>query len=107
MGLHLILFTLSWLPSNCFWCYAFVLLSSSAAAANSRLLELGSSQNFDYTTTVLLNEAGGLGKSVGYRILAGVDISVVWESGHNKLLRFSVSWSVRNYCFEEKKRQNK
>lgn len=91
MGLPLILLTLWWLPSDHLWCYAFVLLSSSAAAGSSRLLELGAAQNYEYTSTVLLNDGGELGKSVGYQIAGDVSVAVVWESSAAKLLRMEVS----------------
>lgn len=73
-------------------CYGFVLL---AAAGGSQLLEPGSSLNYNYEATLLLNEAeAGSGKDVGFQISAQLSLETVWEAAQNKLLYLKVTASL-------------
>lgn len=72
-------------------CYSFVLLSS---AASTRQYEVGTTYDYSYQTTVLLNEAAPKGKDVGYQITASVRVGTLWQNTANpaeKIVRIEVS----------------
>lgn len=86
------------LPLTFHWCYAFILLSSSATTGNTKLFESGKGYTYQLTSTVILNEpAGRKGKDVGYQIQGDVSLGVVWQNGkdkNEKLLELEVSLNL-------------
>ncbi|CAG9832555.1 unnamed protein product [Diabrotica balteata] len=72
-------------------CYGFVLLSSAAGDFNEvNVFEKGVSFKYKLQSTVLLNEKGLRGKSVGFFIDGELTVDSVWENGDHKLLRMEL-----------------
>lgn len=72
-------------------CHGFVLL---AAAGGSQLFEPTTVLNYDYESTLLLNEPQPrTGKDVGYQVSGKLKVECVWQLGSssNKLLKVTVS----------------
>lgn len=74
------------------FCYGFVLLSSPAGAGNQHFFLTGNAWNYNFRSTVLLNEKGGNEqKSVGFFIEGELLIKSIWADSSKKLLEFQVS----------------
>lgn len=81
-----------------------MLLSAATPATPFTQFDLGSSCTFDYTSTVLFNEARSSlqpdadAKDVGFQIAATLEVAALWQNptnANNKILQLT----VRPKCF--------